>query len=208
MRNRNLTLAALALAAAVLAFPPATDAGGRIHGGGTAVIGVYPGARPSIPFAFPDSSLSRSRFQGRFAGHGLRPLGRGVRPLGGGVPIVYVSPAPAYVLYEPPPVIEQAVAPTLPAGNVVPAVPPPPPPPPERDVVQYSDGRYELRGDGIATPYRWVWIPNAPPPPPSARRDNHHLYGWTDAHGALHVTDRWDAIPPQYREEAKRNKSL
>ena len=40
-------------------------------------------------------------------------------------------------------------------------------------VVQYSTGRYELRGDGIYTPDQWVWIPNAhplppPPPPPPA----------------------------------------
>src|SRR5947208_15511528 len=40
-------------------------------------------------------------------------------------------------------------------------------------VVQYSTGRYELRGDGIYTPHQWVWIPNAhplppPPPPPPA----------------------------------------
>jgi hypothetical protein len=38
-------------------------------------------------------------------------------------------------------------------------------------VVQYANGRYELHGDGIYTPYQWVWIPNAPllppmPPPP------------------------------------------
>ena len=32
--------------------------------------------------------------------------------------------------------------------------------------VQYPHGRYELRGDGVHTAYRWVWIPNAPPPPP------------------------------------------
>ena len=32
--------------------------------------------------------------------------------------------------------------------------------------VQYLHGRYELRGDGVYTAYRWVWIPNAPPPPP------------------------------------------
>jgi hypothetical protein len=40
-------------------------------------------------------------------------------------------------------------------------------------VIQYPNGRYELHGDGIYTPYQWVWIPNvaplppAPPPPPS-----------------------------------------
>lgn len=35
--------------------------------------------------------------------------------------------------------------------------------------VRYPHGRYELRGDGVHTAYRWVWIPNAPPPPPPAR---------------------------------------
>ncbi len=37
-------------------------------------------------------------------------------------------------------------------------------------VIQYSNGRYELRGDGITVPYHWIWIPAlppvAPPPPP------------------------------------------
>ncbi|PYM89799.1 MAG: hypothetical protein DME04_25165 [Candidatus Rokuibacteriota bacterium] len=35
-------------------------------------------------------------------------------------------------------------------------------------VVEYPHGRYELRGDGIKTPYQWVWIPKPPPPPPAA----------------------------------------
>lgn len=39
-------------------------------------------------------------------------------------------------------------------------------------VVQYPHGRYELRGDGIYTAYRWVWIPSAPPPPPPPRRSD------------------------------------
>jgi hypothetical protein len=36
--------------------------------------------------------------------------------------------------------------------------------------IQYPHGRYELRGDGIATAYQWVWIPNptTPPLPPDA----------------------------------------
>ena len=33
-------------------------------------------------------------------------------------------------------------------------------------VVQFATGRYELRGDGVSTPYRWVWIPNPLAPPP------------------------------------------
>ena len=38
--------------------------------------------------------------------------------------------------------------------------------PPSGTVVQYAHGRYELRGDGVAVPYTWVWVPNLPPPPP------------------------------------------
>jgi hypothetical protein len=40
-------------------------------------------------------------------------------------------------------------------------------PPPTSTVIQYPHGRYELRGDGVTTPYMWVWIPNPPPPPPA-----------------------------------------
>ena len=38
------------------------------------------------------------------------------------------------------------------------------------NVVQYADGRYELRGDGVTTAYQWVWIPNPSPPPPPPPR--------------------------------------
>jgi len=42
-------------------------------------------------------------------------------------------------------------------------------------VVSYPNGRYELYGDGVATPYYWVWVPAgatlpAPPPPPAIPR--------------------------------------
>ena len=42
-------------------------------------------------------------------------------------------------------------------------------------VVNYPSGRYELYGDGVQTPYYWVWIPAgstlpAPPPPPGIVR--------------------------------------
>src|SRR5262245_54763197 len=33
--------------------------------------------------------------------------------------------------------------------------------------VEYPDGRYELRGDGVGTPYHWVWVPKAAPPAPA-----------------------------------------
>src|SRR5262245_38410038 len=48
------------------------------------------------------------------------------------------------------------------------AATPPPPPPPMPSVVEYPNGRFELRGDGMTMPYNWVWIPNPPPPPPVA----------------------------------------
>ena len=82
-------------------------------------------------------------------------------------------------------------------------------------VVEYSTGRYELRGNGTTTPYVWVWIPNpppAPPPPPSSTdpsssddppRRRTPAYRWVDSQGVVHWTDRLDAVPRPYREKAK-----
>ena len=86
-----------------------------------------------------------------------------------------------------------------------------------QDVVEHDGGRYELRGDGMAVPYRWVWIRNPPAGPPGsaalrapaseelapARRGT--IYRWVDDEGVLHVTDRWPAVPHRDREEAKQN---
>src|SRR5262249_51206097 len=97
--------------------------------------------------------------------------------------------------------------------------PPPPPPPPS--VVEHETGRYDLRGDGVATPYQWVWIPNPPPPPPSrppvatpvppvpsgppgSSVASDEVYRFTDDQGVIHWTDRWDSIPDRYRKQAKR----
>jgi hypothetical protein len=120
-------------------------------------------------------------------------------------PVVYSAPP---VFYTPPPTRGPvAVAPT---------------PPPMPTVVQYPTGRYELRGDGVTTPYVWVWIPNppsAPPPPPAPPSElpappaptsdpppvrNSQLYRWTDERGAVHWTDRWDAVPEQHRTQTTR----
>ncbi len=189
MRRRALTLASLGIVS-VLAFASTAVAGGRSHGSrpiSGSIVGVYPVARPAIAPSFPHSSFSRPR------------LHRHARFATVGVPVAYAAPpafyeAPAYS--EPPVVTAPALSTPLPAS---------PPPPPQGEVIQHSDGRYELRGDGGTRPYRWVWIPN-PPPPPKPARDT-RLYGWIDEHGALHVTDRWDAIPQQYRAQAKRNQS-
>jgi hypothetical protein len=80
----------------------------------------------------------------------------------------YAAPAyyyPAYPTYpavvERPYVVERRYYQT-----VYVQTPEPAPAPRYSNVVQYPHGRYELRGDGVRTPYQWVWIPNPPPPPP------------------------------------------
>jgi hypothetical protein len=89
-------------------------------------------------------------------------------------------------------------------------------------VIQYPTGRWELRGDGLTAPYRWVWIPNppsappssvppagepvAPTPPVSSRPEppgNTRIYRWTDGQGVLHLTDRLETIPERYRSQAR-----
>src|SRR5262249_25636077 len=111
-----------------------------------------------------------------------------------GTPMTYSPP----VSYAPPPTSTVSVAPAPPSS----------PPPP--NVVEFSSGRYELRGDGVTTPYTWVWIPNPPtsPPPaagPSSGRATRagQLYRWTDAQGVVYWTDRLDAVPEQYRSKVK-----
>jgi hypothetical protein len=107
---------------------------------------------------------------------------------------VYASPS--LVIYDP---------------SVNASAPAPSSPPPMPGVVEYSTGRYELRGDGVATPHVWVWIPNPPTGPPVqvSDRDDHpgprlaQLYRWIDPGGVAHWTDRLDAVPRQYRAEAE-----
>ena len=85
-------------------------------------------------------------------------------------PVVYAAPvyqAPP-VAYPPAPVYSAPVDPAPPYSQSAAVAPPA-----RQQVVQYSTGRYVLQGDGVVTPYRWVWIPNppaGPPPPPPAYR--------------------------------------
>ena len=117
--------------------------------------------------------------------------------------------APTYgpsVIYAPSP------------GGSPSGAPPAPTAPPPPSVVELPTGRWELRGDGISVPYRWVWIPSppttppAPPdggtptPAPSSRPEppgNTRVYRWTDAAGTLHLTDRLDQVPERYRAPAR-----
>ena len=134
-------------------------------------------------------------------------------------PPSYSYPSPSYSYAPPPSYSYPPSSYDLPAGAQTAVAPPAPPMP---TVVLHPTGRYELRGDGITTPYVWVWIPNppsAPPPPaspPAAPRPalpesssgnssgHSRLYRWNDDEGVVHWTDRWDAVPERYRTQAKR----
>lgn len=99
-----------------------------------------------------------------------------------------------------------------------PVVPAPPAAPPVPALVEYADGWYQLRGDGVAEPYRWVWIPKPPPtsppasfappatPAPRAERpagDKPSVaYHWTDEGGVTIWTNRLDRVPKRYRDRA------
>jgi len=72
-------------------------------------------------------------------------------------PRAYAAPA-----YAPPPPVARAPRVAPPAAPAAPARS-------YANTVEYAHGRYELRGDGVGAPYRWVWIPNAPQPPGDAR---------------------------------------
>ncbi len=173
--------------------------------------------------------------QQSFAHHHLfvaRPFFRPfVRPF---FPFAVVAAAPA-VVYASPPAYYAAPYYAPPAYYDPPATyySPPPSgtvsiaPAPTQNVVQYPHGRYELRGDGVTVPYRWVWIPNPPPPPPAAPPPpaeppaappagapssgappparQTQLYRWIDTLGVVHWTDRLDAVPEQYRVRAKQS---
>jgi len=140
-------------------------------------------------------------------------------------PVLYGPPPDAYgppadpptpVAYGPPAysAAPVAYAPPVAAPMAVP-VPVEPPPAPMPRVVEYPTGRYELRGDGVMAAYQWVWIPYPPPAPPesapgapfspeppTSRRPT-QLYHWTDAQNVEHWTDRWEAVPDEYRNQVK-----
>jgi hypothetical protein len=59
------------------------------------------------------------------------------------------------VVYTAPPAVYTTPAPAEPAI--------------QREVV-YPHGKYVLEGDGVSTPYKWVWVGNTTAPPPSETR--------------------------------------
>ena len=156
-------LAVLLIVTCVVALaPPAAHAGG--HGAARVAIGLATFAI-FAPFIIAGEILSLALPPYRAPAVVVAP------------PPAYYAPAPAYSV---PPPAYYAPAPAYSAPPPAYSAPPAyvrqtyaAPAPAQPRVIQYPGGRYELRGDGIATAYEWVWIPNptnlpSPPGAPSA----------------------------------------
>jgi hypothetical protein len=95
------------------------------------------------------------------------------------------------------------------ASTSAPTVAPPPATIPS--VIEYPSGRYVLRGDGVTTPYTWVWVPNPPSAPPAGPPGSatpsgprhSQVYRWIDGDGVVHLTDHLEAGPDRYRSPTK-----
>jgi hypothetical protein len=136
-------LAVLLVVTCVVALaPPAAHAGG--HGAARVAIGLATFAI-FAPFIIAGEILSLALPPYRAPAVVVAP------------PPAYYAPAPAYS--APPPAYSAPPsaysAPPAYARQTYAA-----PAPAQPRVIQYPGGRYELRGDGIATAYEWVWIPN------------------------------------------------
>jgi hypothetical protein len=217
MRSRIPVAVGLVLVVAALLVPASTWAqgrGGRGSGNGSSGIGSSGGrsggwaGRPGFNGGHGHhGGFNHRRFNSNVVFFGPSPFWYSA-PLYASPPVVY-SPPPVYIA---PQFVYQAPL----AGGYYPAAAPAPPPGPR--VVEFSTGRYELRGDGMSTPYTWVWIPNPPsappgpppaptaPPPgsdaPAARpapTRTGPIYRWTDDNGVTTITDDLNKVPERYR---------
>ena len=153
---RKLLVVAIASAALVALAAPSAMAGDR-HGGGRGHSGKHWGAHSHghghwrgghWPGHWRGSHWRghHGHWRGGYWGPGIAI---GVSPFYW--PYAYHSPSVVYA--EPPAVYtEPPAAYSSPADTAA-------PPAVEREVV-YPHGRYVLHGDGVSTPYRWVWIPS------------------------------------------------
>jgi hypothetical protein len=129
--------------------------------------------------------------------------------------VPYVVYPPAAFADSPSPAVYDQSSPTVIVSPAPPTFVP--------SMIEYPTGRYELQGDGIWTPYRWVWIPKVPPPPlappegppfaaPEARPQPvkerpqappKDIYRWTEDDGVTHWSDQKENIPARYRAKAE-----
>ena len=192
-----------------LALAPTAALAERFRGGAVGSR-VFVGSRPFVSHPFVHHPFFPRPFV-------ARPLFRPFIPFGViASPVVVYAPPPVYygapAYYAPSAYYDAPAVYSPPAGGTVSVAPSPMP-----NVVQYPHGRYELRGDGVTTPYTWVWIPNPPPPPPppaapspaapaqqTPPASQSGVYCWTDEQGVTTWTDQWDKIPVRYRAQARR----
>ena len=223
MRSRIPVGMALALVAAALVLPTTVSADGRRGGGGKALVGASGGrsggfvGRPGFNNGFNHHGFNHHRFNSNS--------------------VIFVGPSPFWyssTLYSSPPVV-YAPPPVYIAPQFVYQAPPPaayypsaPSAPPGPRVVEFPTGHYELRGDGVATPYSWVWVPNppsappgAPPVPaapdappvgpssrPAAPAPSKTIYRFTDDNGVTVLTDDINKVPDRYRIQLVNRTSL
>ena len=200
-------------------IPPALINGGV--GGGPRVFGTLPGPRPAVNInpGF-GHGFHHHKFFRTFFPFGVVAAAPTVVYAAPYYPSDYYSP-PYYdpSAYSAPVTYSPPVSYAPPPSSTVSVAPAPPSAPPSPTVVEFGTGRYELRGDGVSTPYTWVWIPNPPTSPPVAAGEPGtnapksgggrvptragQLYRWTDAQGVIYWTDRLDAVPEQYRSKVK-----
>lgn len=208
-----ITASALVFLASV-ALAPVAVAAGRFPVspvGGRAIVRARPFvSRPFVPHLFFPRPFFHRHFFRPFI-----PFAVIVPPVVYAAPPVFYAPPTSY---DPP----AGYGPS-PSGAV--SIAPPPPPP---SVIDYPAGRYELRGDGLTTPYAWVWIPKPPPPPPAppvgapalpqgapddpsgrpierqSPAPSDRLYRWIDDDGVTHWTNMPNAIPERHRSKIQR----
>jgi len=209
MRGPIVVAVSIALAGSIALAPSAVVADPFDRG--MARSHVMVGGRHVAPPRFTHRPFPHRPFPHHRAFHPFLPFAAAASPV-----VIYapVLPGPA-AYYDAPSYVDPPAVYYSPWGGAVPGAPPAPTTP---TVVQYPTGRYELRGDGITTPYTWVWIPNPPPGPPPAAPpagapaasdsapppQPSTLYRWIDEQGVLHLTDNWETVPQRYRGPAGR----
>jgi hypothetical protein len=219
MRSRVPVGVALALVAAALVLPTTASAHGRRGGGGGASVGASGGRSGGF--------VGRPGFNHHgFNHHGFNHHGFKHHRFHSNS-VIFVGPSPFWyssTLYSSPPVV-YAPPPVYIAPQFVYQAPPPaayypsaPSAPPGPRVVEFPTGHYELRGDGVATPYSWVWVPkppsappgappvpsapDAPPVAPSSRpapAPSKTIHRFTDDNGVTVFTDDINKVPDRYR---------
>lgn len=192
---------------AMLWTVPAADAGSRVHRGSGG--GRFGGGHSFQKHGHSFHSHRRAVPSHSFHSH---PFGhrRFFTPHFGSFGVVLTPPLVVYssppVFYTPP--LHYSTPVYAPVVYSPPAYSQTPPP----RVVEYPTGWYELRGDGVTTPYTWVWIPRPPPPPPADAPTSEgprpvrraQLYRWVDEQGAVHLTDSLETVPPEHRRPSVR----